>query len=76
MSQVYFPPISENENINQGYMGHDEFSLIENTLVHRFPIYKTGDTNAAPTGGTRQIGYKLVEGEAMRKLEVDSVSEY
>ena len=76
MSQVYFPPISENKNINQGYMGHDEFSLIENTLVHRFPIYKAGDTNAAPTGGTRQIGYKLVEGEAMRKLEVASVSEY
>ena len=35
-----------------------------------------GDTNANPTGGTRQVSYKLVEGEAMRKLEVTEVTEY
>ena len=76
MSEVYFQPTAENSKINKGYMGHDEFSLIENSLGQRFPIYKKGDTNAAPTGGTRQILYKLIEGEAMRKLEVDKVSEY
>lgn len=76
MSEVYFQPTAENSKINKGYMGHDEFSLIENSLGQRFPIYKEGDTNAAPTGGTRQISYKLIEGEAMRKLEVDKVSEY
>jgi hypothetical protein len=57
-------------------MGHDEFSLVENTLGQRFPIYKEGDTNAEPTGGLRQVSYKLVEGEAMRKLEVDKITEY
>ena len=31
-------------------MGHDEFSLVENTLSQRFPIYKEGDTNAEPSG--------------------------
>ena len=76
MSEVYFQPTAENSKINKGYMGHDEFSLIENSLGQRFPIYKEGDTNAAPTGGTRQISYKLIEGEAMRKLEVDKISEY
>lgn len=76
MSEVYFQPTAENSKINKGYMGHDEFSLIENSLGQRFPIYKEGDTNAAPTEGTRQISYKLIEGEAMRKLEVDKVSEY
>jgi len=76
MSEVYFQPTAENSKINKGYMGHDEFSLIENSLGQRFPIYKKGDTNAAPTGGTRQILYELIEGEAMRKLEVDKVSEY
>jgi len=76
MSEVYFQPTAENSEINKGYMGHDEFSLVENTLGQRFPIYKEGDTNAEPTGGTRQVSYRLVEGEAMRKLEVDKITEY
>jgi hypothetical protein len=48
----------------EGYMGHDEFTVMENTLVRRFPIYKKGDTNASPTGGWRQFQYKLKPGEA------------
>ena len=76
MSAVYFQPTAENPKINKGYMGHDEFSLVENTLGQRFPIYKEGDTNAEPSGGTRQVSYRLVEGEAMRKLEVDKITEY
>jgi len=76
MSPVYFQPTAENSEINEGYMGHDEFSLVENTLGQRFPIYKENDTNAEPTGGTRQVSYKLIEGEAMRKLEVYKVTEY
>ena len=75
MSQVYFQPTAENSQINKGYMGHDEFSIVENTLVQRFPIYKEGDTNAEPTGGIRQVSYRLVEGEAMRKLEVENITE-
>jgi hypothetical protein len=76
MSQVYFQPTTENSEINKGYMGHDEFSLVDNTLGQRFPIYREGDTNAEPTGGTRQVSYRLVEGEAMRKLEVDRITDY
>jgi len=76
MSPVYFQPTAENEKINQGYMGHDEFSVVENSLVQRFPIYNEGDINSNPTGGTRQVSYKLIDGEAMRKLEVDEVSKY
>jgi hypothetical protein len=48
----------------QGYMGHDQFAVVETTLMRRFPVYRPGDTNAKPTGGTRQISYKLVAGEA------------
>jgi len=76
MSQVYFQPTAENASIKEGYMGHDEFQVVENRLVQRFPIYKTGDSNANPTGGIRQISYKMKEGEAMRKLVVDKISEY
>ncbi|MDX8340373.1 MliC family protein [Draconibacterium sp. IB214405] len=76
MSRVNFPPIAENSELNKGYMGHDEFAVVENRLVQHFPVYNEGDTNANPTGGTRQISYKLTEGEAMRQLKVDSVNEY
>jgi hypothetical protein len=48
----------------QGYRGHDQFAVVETTLMRRFPIYRPGDTNAEPTGGTRQISYKLVASEA------------
>jgi hypothetical protein len=48
----------------EGYMGHDEFAVMENTFVRRFPIYKKGDTNASPSGGWRQFQYKLQPGEA------------
>jgi hypothetical protein len=70
------PSVAENAEASNGYMGHDEFAIVESTLVQRFPIYKQGDSNANPTGGTRQIQYKLKDGEAMRKFVVDQVVEY
>jgi hypothetical protein len=76
MSQIYFPPTAENKQINKGYMGHDEFAIVETSLVQRFPIYNENDTNANPSGGTRQVQYKLQDGEAMRKFEVQSITEY
>ncbi|KAB1071093.1 hypothetical protein F6U93_01505 [Tamlana haliotis] len=76
LSQIYFPEISENKEAGIGYMGHDEFAIIETTLVRRFPIYKDGDTNNNPTGGTRQIEYKLKDGEASRLFVINKISEY
>lgn len=76
VSQVYFPPISDNPEASKGYMGHDEFTVIETSLAHRFPIYKEGDTNADPTGGMRQIQYKMVDGEASRRFEVVRITEF
>ena len=76
MSQIYFPIIYDNPEISEGYMGHDEFAIIENTFAQRFPIYKPGDTNSNPTGGIRQVQYKLVDGEASRIFKVDKVVEF
>lgn len=76
MSQIYFPPITDNKELSKGYMGHDEFTIVETTLAQRFPIYKEGDSNANPTGGTRQITYKLVDGEASRKFVVKNSTEF
>ena len=75
MSQVYFPPVANNEKINKGYMGHDEFSVAETYLVQRFPVYNEEDSNSNPTGGIRQITYKLAEGEAMRRFEVVNITD-
>ena len=55
LSPIYMPPLSDNTINSVGYMGHDEFSIVELTLVRRFPIYLKGDTNAAPGGGTRHL---------------------
>ncbi|MCS5693547.1 hypothetical protein NZK33_16390 [Cyanobium sp. FGCU-6] len=58
-----------------GYMGHDQYAVVETRLVRRFPVYRPGDSNSRPTGGTRQLSYKLVPGEAMWQLRpVDSTT--
>ena len=57
-------------------MGHDDFAVVEGTLVRRFPVYKDGGSNAAPSGGVRQLQYKLKPGEANWQLKLDRVVEY
>ena len=60
----------------EGYMGHDEFTVMENTFLRRFPIYKKGDTNASPTGGWRQFQYKLKPGEAAWHFRIDRIETF
>jgi hypothetical protein len=76
LSEIYLPPVEEGSAEARGYMGHDEFAVVENTFVRRFPIYRDGDTNSAPSGGTRQIQYKLEAAEAGWVLRQDRVVEY
>jgi len=76
MSQINMPNVADNPKANVGYMGHDEFAIVENSFVQRFPIYKPGDINAKPTGGMRQIQYKLKDGENMRQLVIDKIVGY
>ena len=76
LTPIYLSPISDDTINSIGYMGHDEFSIVELTLVRRFPIYLKGDTNASPSGGTRQLQYKLLAGEAGWILHLNRVVEY
>ena len=71
LSEIYLPPLENDATNGKGYMGHDAFTITKNRLVRRFPVYKNNDSNANPTGGTRQLQYKLVSGEAgwLLKLE-------
>jgi hypothetical protein len=75
-SEIRLPPIEDDADAARGHMGHDELAVVENSLVRRFPVYREGDTNAAPSGGTRQIQYKLVAGESGRVLRKDRIVEY
>lgn len=72
MSVISFTPTAENKEINNGYNGNDEFRVVENSLVQRFPIV----LNGKETGKIRQVEYKLVDGEASRKLIVKKQTEY
>lgn len=76
LSEIHLPPVAENQAAAKGYMGHDEFAVVESTFVQRFPVYRDGDTNNRPTGGTRQLQYKLEAGEAGWRLRLDRVVEY
>lgn len=76
VSQITFPDITENNEASKGYMGHDEFAIVENSLVRRFKTYNEGDANSTPTGNLRQLQYKLVDGEASRKFVLVKTDEY
>lgn len=57
------PDVQLDGKISGGYRGHDQFSLMEGTLVQRFPIYNTGDDKDKPTGGNRVLLYKLIRND-------------
>jgi hypothetical protein len=76
VSPIYLPPMEDSPEARVGYMGHDQFAVVENRLVRRFPIYEDGDTNAAASGGTRQLQYRLTAGETAWILQLDRVVEY
>ena len=70
LSDIYLPPLEYDKKNSVGYMGHDEFTIIENSLARRFPVYNEGDANCCPKGGTRQLQYKLFKGEASWQLKI------
>ena len=74
LSTIYLPPLEEDSEHARGYMGHDRFFVTETTLIRQFPIYRDGDSNANPTGGTRQLDYILAAGEANWQLKLAQVS--
>jgi hypothetical protein len=76
LSEIRLPPVAADSKLARGYMGHDEFAVVESTFVQRFPLYAAGDTNARPTGKMRQLQYKLRQGEAGWVLRLDRVVEY
>ena len=76
LTGIYMPPLEDDKKNSVGYMGHDEFAVVESSFARRFPIYKKDDSNAKPTGGMRQLQYKLVPGEATWQLKLVNSTEF
>lgn len=73
LSEIYLPPVSEDVEAAEGYQGEDEFAVVENVLVRRFPVYESADAGAGRTGKMREVRYRLMAGEAgwvLRRGEV------
>ncbi|MVM40996.1 hypothetical protein GO730_30365 [Spirosoma sp. HMF3257] len=43
----------------EGYMGHDSLWVERDILCRKYPIYRSGDSNAEPTGGYQMVRYHL-----------------
>ena len=51
------------------------FAVEGRRLVQRFPLYRPGDANASPGGGTRALFYRLAPGEAGWQLVLDKAED-
>ncbi len=76
LSEIYLPPTTDDPKASEGYMGHDEFRVVDGWLLRRFAVHHDGDSNAKPTGGKRQLQCRLEPGEAAWILRVDKVVEH
>lgn len=72
LSTTGVPSMKDDPSASVGYRGLDEFAIVEGTFVQRFPVYGEGSVPVK----TRQIQYKLIDGEANRLFKIDKVIEY
>lgn len=56
----------------EGFQGKGVFTFQGNRVIHFWPVYNEGDTNANPTGGSRLIFYRLDIEDGEAKLVIDS----
>lgn len=71
LRQIIFPDIENEPKVRLGYKGEDEFSIVETSLVRRFPLFENGEK----TGKIRQIQYKMVVNGKTRSFNIKNVSE-
>jgi len=71
LSPIYLPSLSEIGKDAVSYTGRDEFSVVENRLMRRFPLVSRNGVQRY-----RQIQYKLAAGEAGWTLKVDRVDSF
>lgn len=65
------PPLAA-DAAGQGYMGHDQFEIAGQRLLRRFPLYRPQDSNTTPTGGWRELRYRLAASGDGWQLQLES----
>jgi len=68
---IRYREFDDNSKLLQQYMGHDEFFIVGNRLIRRFPLYRENDGNCCPSGGHLLIYYKLVPRGSGWELKMD-----
>ena len=76
ITPISLPSLDQVEGTGEGYRGGDELRVVENRLVQRWDVYKEGDADGNPSGGTRQVQWRLEPGEATWTLVSDKVESY
>lgn len=71
ITPIDMPELSNDPKASAGYMGRDRFAIVDGWMVRSFPLYRPQDLNSAPSGGTRQLRYRLVKSEATWLLRPD-----
>lgn len=66
--EVHFPEPTD-KALFDGYQGGDEYQMMENTFIRRFPLH-------GKSAKTRQLQFKLRPGEAMKQLVLDRHTDY
>lgn len=73
LSAIYLPALSQTSGADKNYCGNDEMAVGKGVLMRRFPLCNNAHQ---PTGKTRQLKYKLRQGEASWQLKLDKMTEY
>jgi hypothetical protein len=67
LSAIFLPPLEDVPGAAADYAGHDAMAVVESVFARRFPI---------PGGKTRQLQYRLTQGEASWVLKFDRMDEF
>lgn len=74
LSEIHLPSMEDHPAAAAlGYQGHDRFAVGRHHLIRRFPVYRSTDPQSAPTGGIRELQYRLTPGEAGWQLKLRRV---
>jgi len=75
MSDIVLSAPSNKPEYSEGYRGWDQFSVVESSLVQRFPVFADQAADTEPSS-VRQIRYRLFPGEANWQLVADKAEEF
>lgn len=54
-----------------GYQGHDSFRLAGRKIIRSFPVYRDGDLDNRPSGGSRTLQYTFQDGRLEQDWNMD-----